>query len=374
MNSNIVSRWFCWPADSTIHIIAHDIFAGDAIGNFLFDLFDLFSLNNINCRLYATNFNDSRITKEEEVFQKINETDLIFFNFSIYDPFFEKISKLDSKKILYFHGITPPELLVEFDEITASLCEKGLGQFEYISNFNAIMANSSFTGNQIINSTSCNKKSFKVIPPFINKDRWSDIENTGTKYNESNFTLLYVGRFVPHKKIEDIIVLFSELHKNISDSRLILAGSFGDNEYKKYIDSVINERCEGFTDKIIMPGFITNSELKNIYSSSDIYISMSEHEGFCMPLIEAMNFGIPVFCFSAGATEETMGHSGIIFYKKDMKSIIRDILYVKENQDFKNSFIQKQYQNLKLIEKKSNGDLIWEIIADLLNSNPTDKY
>jgi glycosyltransferase involved in cell wall biosynthesis len=79
------------------------------------------------------------------------------------------------------------------------------------------------------------------------------------------------------------------------------------------------ERYEMLPDRFLFPGVVSDWELAAYYRTASVYISMSEHEGFCVPLLEAMAADVPVLAYASTAVPETLGGAGVVFEPKDME-------------------------------------------------------
>ena len=132
--------------------------------------------------------------------------------------------------------------------------------------------------------------------------------------------ILFVGRIVPNKRIEDHIRL-AELYKRNIDSyyRFIFVGRYdGIPRYYAQIRSLIAE-FQMLPDRFWFTGPVPDEDLGAFYRWADVYVSLSEHEGFCVPLVEAMAADVPVLAYKAGAVAETLGGAGVLFEPKDLE-------------------------------------------------------
>ena len=131
---------------------------------------------------------------------------------------------------------------------------------------------------------------------------------------------LFVGRIVPNKRIEDIIRL-AEQFKRYIDARyrfIFVGRTDGVPRYYAAIRALV-ERYEMLPDRFLFPGVVSDWELAAYYRTASVYISMSEHEGFCVPLLEAMAADVPVLAYASTAVPETLGGAGVLFEPKDME-------------------------------------------------------
>ncbi len=128
--------------------------------------------------------------------------------------------------------------------------------------------------------------------------------------------VLFVGRLSPNKEQEDLIFAFAKLRALDPSARLILVGtSVTTNDL--YLEC-LQELCVelGVGDAVEFTGHVSDEQLAAYYRTAHLFWSMSEHEGFCVPLVEAMWFDVPVLAFASSAIPETMGNAGLLFFGK----------------------------------------------------------
>jgi glycosyltransferase involved in cell wall biosynthesis len=139
---------------------------------------------------------------------------------------------------------------------------------------------------------------------------------TAALLDNGKTTVLFVGRFIPNKKFEDVVKAF-HFYKTVFNphSQLILAGDHrGLERYLAGLQELIGRLR--LTD-VHLTGHTEFPELLACYRRADVYLSLSEHEGFGVPLLEAFKTKVPVIGFAAGAVEETMNGGGIVLRRKD---------------------------------------------------------
>ncbi|HET7697120.1 MAG TPA: glycosyltransferase family 4 protein, partial [Vicinamibacterales bacterium] len=146
--------------------------------------------------------------------------------------------------------------------------------------------------------------------------------------------ILFVGRIVPNKRIEDHVRL-AEMYKRYVDSyyRFIFVGRYdGVPRYYAQVRALI-EQYEMLPDRFWFTGPVPDEDLAAFYRWSDVYVSLSEHEGFCVPLVEAMAADVPIVAYAAGAVPETLGGAGLLFAPKDLEvaaELIGSVVYDRE--------------------------------------------
>jgi glycosyltransferase involved in cell wall biosynthesis len=342
-----------------VHIISYFLLKNDAVGNFCVDLGRLLS-SIYDVRYYADNS-----TVCEVVVNKIStlqgglcDNDLILYSYSIYDPNLDYIVKLSNRKICYFHNVTPPHFFLNYDDVTFDLCDRSSAQIPSLSLFDLIITNSCFSESFLKSFGVFTKRKIIIKPPVF-KHRLLETDLSFDSVDNDGLSILYVGRIVPHKKIEDIIDLFYELHKVNTEFRLKIAGK---HPIPKYSQELL-ERVERYNlaSSIEFLGSVDQSDLVRLYQTSDIFLMMSEHEGFCIPVLEALFFGLKVFVTTGSASSEIAGDFGFLLNRSnvdDMNLILKNI--GKDDSILK----KKQYVN-ELLEKNSLDSYL-QLIEGLL--------
>ncbi len=162
-----------------------------------------------------------------------------------------------------------------------------------------------------------------VLPLAIDPSHWSTLpdESLMRQLQDGKHNLLFVGRYAPNKCQHHLVESFAYYLTLDPDARLILVGN-GDprDPYMQFLQKTIE--YYGIREYVIMPGHISDAQLHAYYRTAHLFWSMSEHEGFCVPLIEAMWFDVPVLAFRSSAIPETMADAGLIFDDKNNLMIV----------------------------------------------------
>jgi glycosyltransferase involved in cell wall biosynthesis len=159
---------------------------------------------------------------------------------------------------------------------------------------------------------------------------------------------LFVGRIAPNKRIEDHIRL-AELYKRNIDSyyRFIFVGRHdGVPRYYAQIRALIAE-LNMLPDRFWFTGAVPDEDLAAFYRWADAYVSLSEHEGFCVPLVEAMAADVPVVAYAAGAVPETLGGAGLLFEPKDLEIAAELLGTVVYDREVRTRVLQRQRARLQ---------------------------
>jgi len=250
------------------------------------------------------------------------------------------------RKVLIFHNVTPPEYVEPYSQ---SLAERlALARSELHGNaqaFEKVMADSYFNAADLTGLGFRNVEVMPVIMDFPALD--SHGKRRPRYFLEGGLNILFVGRIFPNKRHQDIIKTFYYLKKIHKNSRLILVGPFHPG-VRNYAGELFNLAAElGLKRDVIFTGMIDQSELNLCYDHADLFFSMSEHEGFFVPLIECMYKRLPVLAFGSSVIPETLGRSGVIFYEKDYARLAEMILLLARKPDLKGAVLAAQETRLK---------------------------
>ncbi len=281
-----------------LFIAAPDIAAGDAVGNHCLGLGKAAKRMGYDVRLHARSYKveNVAINPLEALMSEIRAEDTLLLSYSIYEPLLVELLECNAYKIAYFHGITPPQLLQLYDPVTADLCRAGLAQIDQLAKCNRIVSNSSASA-EVLKSYGI-AQTVTVLPPFtqdcttishkLRTPAASEVRNDRSR----PVRLLMVGRVVPHKNIEAGIRGVSLLRRTGMRVELDIVGSTPCPDYLGALEEVVADSNLG--DAVHFRGHVSDEERNTIYRTSDILLHCSRHEGFCIPLFEAMQIGLPI--------------------------------------------------------------------------------
>lgn len=281
----------------------------------------------------------------------LDKDDVIMYHLCIGTPLNIDICDYECNKVLVYHNITPPALIEKYNKGLAAACAEGLEQLVMMRPyFHLCLADSEFNKQDLIKA-GYEENNIVVIPPFVSKDDFSNTPDATTvkKYDDGWTNILFVGRVSPNKKHEDLIRIFDYYKKNInSKSRLIMAGGIMEDYY-----NCLSEYVEELgTKDVIFTKQISFAQLLAFYKTARVFLCTSEHEGYCIPLIEAMIFGIPVIGYDAGAVGDTMGGSGVLLDNKSPVLVSKIIHELENDIDLRNRIIDRQNAYLQTLTEE----------------------
>jgi glycosyltransferase involved in cell wall biosynthesis len=264
--------------------------------------------------------------------------DVTIFHFALPSPMTEAFARLSGVKVLQYHNITPASFFAAYDSSLFRLAALGRRELASLAGRVDLALGDSDFNRQELEAAGFARTG--VMPIAVNTERITHAPPRPALeriLRDGLINILFVGRIVPNKKIEDHIRL-AEMYKRYVDSyyRFIFVGRYdGLPRYYAQVCALIDE-YEMLPDRFWFTGPVPDEDLAAYYRWSDAYVSLSEHEGFCVPLVEAMAADVPVVAYAAGAVPETLGGAGLLFAPKDLEvaaELLGSVVYDRRVRD-----------------------------------------
>lgn len=300
----------------TIHQLLPNLSYGDAISNAARHIRDGLRKAGYRSEIWAR-FIDPRVHDQCRPYTPgaILPTDGLLYHHSIGSEITPVAIAHPGPKCLIYHNITPAEFLTPYRPQFAALLRQGR---EALWNLARSFPHS--VGVSAYNAEELALYGFVdpgILPLAIDPGQWRTLPDEALmrQLQDGKCNLLFVGRYAPNKCQHHLIEAFAHYLTRDNLARLILiGGSEMDDPYVRDVQSLID--ALGLREAILLPGQISDAQLQAYYRTAHVFWSMSEHEGFCVPLIEAMWFDIPILAFRSSAIPETLGSAGLMFNEK----------------------------------------------------------
>lgn len=342
---------------------------GDAIGNDVLAIDLSIKEKKFETKIYAEGI-DARIQKglaENVKNLEVQTEDIVILHLSAWAKSNDLVANLNCKKVMIYHNITPPVYFEYYDKKNAQQCASGLEQLKELKNsFDMVLAVSEYNRQNLLEmGYKCEINILPIIIPFNDYDK-----NPSTKVLkkfEDNYTnILFLGRIVPNKKHEDVIAAFDFYQKNYNPkSRLFLVGN--PNGCENYAEQLKIYAKELGTKNVFFTGHTAFNEILAYYKLADLFLCQSEHEGFCVPLIEAMYFNLPILAYSSSAIPDTLNGSGFLTKEKNPALTGALINKILTDEALKKTIIENQQERLLDFECKKIQSLFWKYMEKLIN-------
>lgn len=324
---------------------------GDAVGNEVIAFKRALQENGYITEIYA-NYIQDKIPPEMARFYKdmppLQADDIVIYHFASECSISNDIRNFPCRVILRYHNVTPPEFFHGFDSNAEKATTKGLLQVKkLIPYIDYCLPVSEFNRQDLIKmGYAC---PMKVLPILIRFEDYEQEPDAGViqKYSDGVTNFLFVGRIAPNKKLEDVISVFAYYKEHYDEqARLFLVGSFQETDlYYQYLQNHIKKLN---IHDVIFPGHISFQAILAYYKIADLFLCMSEHEGFCVPVVEAMYFSVPIVAYDSSAIPDTLGHAGVLVKSKDPREIAP---YIQENLH-RTQFKKQQAERIHSLNKK----------------------
>lgn len=339
--------------DHTIGIVVKELRDYDAVGSFSWETQALLVANGIKAELFVERCDDTFRPFVRNVHELLDRPHFqnmtLFYQYSIMDKSLDWICSLPCRKIAYFHGITTPGNLRIFDGELARACEEGLRQIPLLASFDKIIANSRFTWDVLASTLPEGDRTPCVLPPLVSAGSIWDATDAdpvlSERFANAPSLLLYVGRMFPNKRVEDLLAVFARYLELDPAGCLVLVGG-AHTSYQRYLEYKVSLMPEPDRCKIIFLPRLTKSELKAMYQRASCFITMSAHEGFCIPLVEAMRFGVPIVARDCTAIPEVLKGAGKLFQAFSPVAIACEIDRLHRDSVYRNHIICKQFETV----------------------------
>jgi glycosyltransferase involved in cell wall biosynthesis len=292
---------------------------GDAISNHMIEIDDRLRAWGFESSIYAGHIDPQvagRARPEWEYLPHLHSRDdLLIYHYGLYSPGMRYFQASRNQKILIYHNITPARYFRGWSRELELLCDVGRSALSGLAGCNLALGDSEFNRQELVEA-GFDPAQTGVLPIFLSQDRFEALPTNRPlleRLQRDKVTnLITVGRVVPSKAIEDAIRIFAVYHRAINpNSRLFIVGSRYLATYDAALDALVADL--GLGQAVTFTGRVSDADLRTYYQAADLYLHTSHHEGFCVPLLESMHFGLPILARKAGAVPETLGDAGVLF-------------------------------------------------------------
>jgi L-malate glycosyltransferase len=295
---------------------------GDAIGDSARRVRDLLRAKGHESDLFALTVDDE-LRGDVRSFDEpaSRRGDVTIFHFALPSPMTAAFATLAGGRVLQYHNITPAHFFAPYDAGLFRLASLGRKELATLVGHVDLALGDSEYNRQELHALGFAPTG--VMPIAVDVARLTGAPERPALAHileDGLINFLFVGRIAPNKKIEDHIRL-AEHYKRYVDVyyRFVFVGKCDAvPAYYRTIRALMLE-YDLPKDRFFFTGPVPDEDLAAYYRHADVYVSLSEHEGFCVPLVEAMATGVPVLAYSATAVPETLGGAGVTFAPKDLE-------------------------------------------------------
>lgn len=306
-------------------ILTPSITTGDAVSNDVLGMYDVLKkLGNVRVFAEGWTLREPAILPFAKIRRFLkHSTDVLIYHYSRgWEPSLELLRELNCRKVIKYHNVTPPEFVANYNRDYAAMCLEGRQQLKPIaqSDCDLYLSASAYSMRELIAGGAAHSRSF-VVPPFHHIDRLNSIEPDRSvldNFQNGDVNICSVGRVAPNKSHPALIQAFGAYHHDYnSKSRLIIVGK-EETRLARY-SALLREmvRRLDLQRAVTFAGEVSDNALKAYYNVADLFVTTSEHEGFCVPLVEAMALNVPIVAYASSAIPETVGSAGVVWEERN---------------------------------------------------------
>ena len=263
---------------------------------------------------------------------------------------FDQLVKLPARKILIYHNVTPAEFFSGINPHAALHAQLGRKQLATLAAPIDLGVGVSDYNRRELEAAGFTRTA--VVPLLIDWTAYDGAPDPAVlaQWASARTKILFVGRISPHKRQDDLIRLIAYERACVDpEAQLILVGSYRDQpQYHGRLRALAEEL--GIAQAVTFAGSVSLAALVAYYRTATAFVSLSEHEGFGVPLLEAMHFGLPVIAYDAAAVGETLGGAGVLLPDRDLARAAEAVGLVLERRVLRERLVAFGRQRLEAFQ------------------------
>ncbi|MCG6927863.1 MAG: glycosyltransferase family 4 protein [Acidobacteria bacterium] len=287
------------------------------------------------------------------------------FHFSIGSASSRLIYRAPDRLVSIYHNITPAGFFVGFHPHLAGLCHHGRRELAAFAPRTELALGDSEYNRRELEAAGYPRTA--VLPIVLDFPRYERRPSpvVGRLYDDGRTNILFVGRIIPNKKIDDLIRTFAYYQRWFDpSSRLLLVGDT--RGFERYLSRLQELVSTLGADGVVFTGQVDDDDLYAYYRVADAFLCLSEHEGFCVPLQEAMHAGVPVIAYDAGAVPETLHGGGLLLDDKSPEKVAALLAEVRGNPALRQRILDTQARAVQEIRTTDFGALLADRLQPVL--------
>jgi glycosyltransferase involved in cell wall biosynthesis len=303
-------------------------------------------------------------------YQQVSSPDTVcIFHFSIGSAAGRLIHHAPDRLVVVYHNITPAHFFLGFHPHLAGLCHHGRRELAAFAPRTELgLGDSEFNRQELEQAGFARTASLPIVLDLSLYER-APSPLVRRQYDDGRTNVLFVGRIIPNKKIDDLVRSFAFFQKFVRpESRLLLVGDH--RGFERYFDRLQELVRELRVDEVVFTGQVDDDELYAYYRLADVFLCLSEHEGFGVPLQEAMLFGLPVVAYEAGAVRETLRGGGLLLKDKSPELVAEVLDRVTHGGDMRRKLVASQKRAAAAIRATDFGALVLDRLRPVLEASP----
>ena len=351
-----------------IHQVLATLGYGDAIGHEVLGIQRVLRGAGYESEIFVETADErlERLTRDyRELVDFSHRDNLLLHHFSLGSKASRTAFALPDRMALIYHNITPPEYFIGLHRRLARQCFRGRRELRaYADRCDLAMGDSEFNRLDLESLGFSRTAVLPVVPDFTHLDReprWM----LAQEFDDDWSNIVFVGRVITNKKIEDLIRSFHAFHTIFNPrSRLIIVGAY--SGFERYLASLNHLAASLDATHVHFVGHVTDEELVAFYEIADLFLCASEHEGFCVPLVEAFYKEVPVLAYAATAVPATMDGAGVLYHDKTPAHVAHLMDAILSNAAVRGRIIDGQLAAVDRLRGKDFAGTLLGFVNDIL--------
>ena len=351
-----------------VHQVLATLGYGDAIGNEVLGIQRVLRAAGYESEIFVQTA-DHRLEDLTQDYRDLPEAshpdNLLIHHFSIGSRASRVAYALPDRMALVYHNITPPQYFVDIHKPLIRLCYLGRRELAlYKTRCDLALGDSEYNRQELEAIGFPATGVLPVVPDFSHLAGPANFMHAG-QFDDGWVNILFVGRMIPNKRIEDVIRIFHAYKTWFNPrSRLLLVGAH--SGFERYLSMLYEFIADIGASDVHFLGHVTNEELTAYYQLADAFLCASEHEGFCVPLVEAFHMGVPVLAYAATAVPATMDGAGLLYDTKDPLQVAGLIDTIVGNDSLREQVVAGQDAALDRLEAKDFDGTLLNYVDQML--------
>jgi glycosyltransferase involved in cell wall biosynthesis/GT2 family glycosyltransferase len=345
-----------------IRILLNALDCGDAVSSCCISIKKRCGELGIDAQIYAEFFHPevaSHGVHLSRLLAESSEDDILLHQFFNESRHLVLAEQFPGRRVLIYQNITPPEWFPAGSELERA-SQRGIDQVRSVRKlYEFAVGASEFSRRDLENMGFPNTGVFPVlVDPEALRALPPSPEILAQRKPETT-TFLFVGRVAPNKRIEDLLHFLAAYRAQGGGGRLVVVGN--DAQLPGYRDLLLRVAAElslEYGKDFLLTGKVPAEHLNSYYRIADAFVCMSEHEGFCVPLIESMASGLPTFAYAATACEQTMGGGAGVFFSKDFPALAQHVAAILTDPARKAGLLRAQEKRLQDFTSDAERQLV----------------
>jgi len=352
-----------------IHQVLATLGYGDAIGHEVLGIQRVLRAAGYESDIFVETADHrlERLTRDyRELVDFSRRDNLLLHHFSLGSKASRTAFALPDRMALIYHNITPPEYFVGVHRTLARQTFRGRRELQaYADRCDLAMGDSEFNRRDLDALGFPRTAVLPVVPDFSHLDRepnWLGAHD----FDDDWTNILFVGRVIANKKIEDLIRSFHAYHTIFNPrSRLLIVGA--QSGFERYLASLHQLAAALGAAHVHFVGHVSDEELVAFYEIADLFLCASEHEGFCVPIVEAFYKQVPVLAYAATAVPSTMDGAGVLFDDKDPVHVATLMDAVASNTALQDQIVDGQLAAVDRLRSKDFAGTLLGFVEAILS-------